>query len=957
MHCSLNTHPARCDAAIPAPKDGVDARLSFALEGRRQISFDWHIPSDELCFSADLMDEAKAALRNASNICKSSTFATLVHSEDQNHFKKCLRDALKGASGEAGSFYRVELRLKDAVRGWRWVDISGKIVQRDSSGKAIHMIGIFHDIDERKQTEMKVERLRDLYATSSQINQILMRVSDRDFLFGEICRLAVEQGRFRTAWIGMVFSHNQAVLPIAGYEARTGAWTECASQIDHSTPHGQGVISPAIREGLPIVCNDIHSTGLPRHWLAAIPESEAASGSVACLPFRLPGEAIGVLHLHNDEKNFFESSAIDLLGEIALDLSFALHNHARAGQQRASTETAPLDSERFTRTTSKSTAACTVIMDRGGVIVSFDRAAENILGHRYEDVRGKNFVDVLIPPDWHDQYLHAMTDFLSGDDRSGREISIELVAMRADGSKFSAQFSVALPNVGDSKMIIVRIRDLSAQSQRQPVLPDSALRYRHLVDMSPEAMLVYLGTTLALANQAAARLLGAGNDTRSLLGRSILDFVHQNHHALLHERACMSPEDAAASPFLEQVWMRLDSTELHVEVAATNLLFDGKPSVQLVVRDITERKRTEALQRGQNRILNMIATGSSLTEILTEIAQFADSQANHGPCVIQQVNREGKMVGDPVAPNVPAACVAQLAAIAVGPDNSSFDMAAPRSELCVVKDLAAAPAWRNLRDNTLMQDLKAYASWPLFGKHQNVLGTFTFYFREATAPSEADCQLADICANLAGIAIESRMSEEKIRYLAHYDGLTSLPNRFLFKEYLGLALRNAQRRARKFAVFFLDLDKFKEVNDTLGHAAGDQVLREIATRLRSCLRHTDKIARMGGDEFYILIEDLSDGRYAADVAKKLLDAACSPVQVQGQNCSLSASIGIAIYPDHGNDGQTLLKNADRAMYRAKEMGKNTYRFYSADVRGDASCMQGKSSLPPRAQGIEMTSAN
>jgi predicted signal transduction protein with EAL and GGDEF domain len=187
-------------------------------------------------------------------------------------------------------------------------------------------------------------------------------------------------------------------------------------------------------------------------------------------------------------------------------------------------------------------------------------------------------------------------------------------------------------------------------------------------------------------------------------------------------------------------------------------------------------------------------------------------------------------------------------------------MTAPRSEPCVVKNLAADPLWRNLRDNPQAQDLKAYASWPLFGKHQNVLGTFTFYFRESTAPSEADCQLADICANLAGIAIESRMSEERIRYLAHYDGLTSLPNRFLFKEYLGLALRNAQRYASKFAVFFLDLDKFKEVNDTLGHAAGDQVLQEIATRLRSCLRHTDKIARMGGDEFYVLIEDLSDGR-------------------------------------------------------------------------------------------------
>jgi diguanylate cyclase (GGDEF)-like protein len=193
--------------------------------------------------------------------------------------------------------------------------------------------------------------------------------------------------------------------------------------------------------------------------------------------------------------------------------------------------------------------------------------------------------------------------------------------------------------------------------------------------------------------------------------------------------------------------------------------------------------------------------------------------------------------------------------------------------------------------------------------------------------------LFDICTKLAGIAIESRASEEKIRYLAHYDGLTSLPNRFLFREYLDLALRNAQRHGEKFAVLFLDLDKFKEINDTLGHDAGDKVLREISKRLRSALRHTDKIARMGGDEFYVLIEELSNGHYAADIAQKLLDGASRPIRIGDQECQLSVSIGISIYPGDGNDGPTLLKNADYAMYRAKERGKNTYQFFSPHEEG------------------------
>ena len=190
-------------------------------------------------------------------------------------------------------------------------------------------------------------------------------------------------------------------------------------------------------------------------------------------------------------------------------------------------------------------------------------------------------------------------------------------------------------------------------------------------------------------------------------------------------------------------------------------------------------------------------------------------------------------------------------------------------------------------------------------------------------------QLIRICTNLAGIAIESRASDEKIRYLAHYDGLTSLPNRFLFKEYLDLALRNAKRHGQKFAVFFLDLDKFKEINDTFGHDAGDQVLREIARRLRNCLRHTDKIARMGGDEFYVLIEELDDGHYAADVAQKLLHEAARPMRIGDQDYQLSISIGISIYPDDGDNEQALLKNADSAMYRVKELGKNAYQFFSS----------------------------
>jgi diguanylate cyclase (GGDEF)-like protein len=246
----------------------------------------------------------------------------------------------------------------------------------------------------------------------------------------------------------------------------------------------------------------------------------------------------------------------------------------------------------------------------------------------------------------------------------------------------------------------------------------------------------------------------------------------------------------------------------------------------------------------------------------------------------------------------------------------------------------------------------ACLSRPILGKDGVQLGTFLLHVASSEPRWE---QLADTSAYLAGLAIQSRLSEERIRYLAHYDGLTGLPNRFLFKEYFDLALKSAKRHGKKFAVCFVDLDKFKEVNDTLGHDAGDEVLRVIARRLRGALRHTDKMARMGGDEFYILIEDLNDGFHAAEVAGKLLEQASRPVQIGEAQCRLGASIGISIYPDDGTDEQTLLRQADCAMYKAKESGKNTYRFFSAEA--DRSRL--KSSLAARnvllAAGLRCTS--
>ena len=168
----------------------------------------------------------------------------------------------------------------------------------------------------------------------------------------------------------------------------------------------------------------------------------------------------------------------------------------------------------------------------------------------------------------------------------------------------------------------------------------------------------------------------------------------------------------------------------------------------------------------------------------------------------------------------------------------------------------------------------------------------------------------------------------RIEYLAYHDGLTGLPNRGLFSKLLNQSIRHAQRYKRQLAVLYFDLDHFKEINDNLGHDAGDVLLQEMGTRLSAALRDSDTIARMGGDEFVALMPELSGEKSIEIVARKILAAAARPFILQGGEYYVTASIGISIYPQDGEDEQTLEKNADIAMYRVKEQGRNNFQFYS-----------------------------
>jgi diguanylate cyclase (GGDEF)-like protein len=246
---------------------------------------------------------------------------------------------------------------------------------------------------------------------------------------------------------------------------------------------------------------------------------------------------------------------------------------------------------------------------------------------------------------------------------------------------------------------------------------------------------------------------------------------------------------------------------------------------------------------------------------------------------------------------------------------------------------------------------------------ETTIGALSIQSKRTASPPDSDRYLLSALADYAAIAIENarlydavqeelaqrKKAEENTRRLAYHDTLTGLPNRTLFNDRLGVAFARARRHRHKVAVLMLDLDRFKEVNDRLGHSVGDQLLKAVGQRLVALLRESDTVSRMGGDEFLLLLPDMERIEYAAKAAERILRAVREPFVFDQQTVHITTSIGVAIFPDDGKDADTLVKNADIAMYRAKDLGRDNYQRYSRRVP-DSHAIPRESQAPVRGIG-------
>lgn len=344
--------------------------------------------------------------------------------------------------------------------------------------------------------------------------------------------------------------------------------------------------------------------------------------------------------------------------------------------------------------------------------------------------------------------------------------------------------------------------------------------------------------------------------------------------------------------------------------------------------DISDKKRSEILDKRTTTILEMIAKGNPASEIYDEIALLYEGR--HPGLRCSMLELEGDILLHGGAPSLPKAYCDAVHGLQNGPNVGSCGTSTYTGHRVVVENIETDPKWTNLKSIALPYGMRCCWSEPIKNSSGIVLGAFGMYYNHPASPNEEESNDLTSAARLAGIIMEREHNLKRIRELAYEDTLTGLASRGYFYLTLEKVLKLSIRNNQQFSLLYLDLDDFKNVNDSLGHDAGDQLLQEIAHRIKVACRDTDFIARLGGDEFCIIMNDVNDSYHAITIAERCLSAISQPVQLTGRKVIPSCSIGIANYPFDGDSVHSIVKASDTALYEAKELGKNRFSFYEPE---------------------------
>ena len=447
-------------------------------------------------------------------------------------------------------------------------------------------------------------------------------------------------------------------------------------------------------------------------------------------------------------------------------------------------------------------------------------------------------------------------------------------------------------------------------------------RLDHVLDLLVDAVCVVDAEgRFVFVSAACERIFGY--TPSELIGRPMIELVHPDDRARTLA-AATEIMTGAPNPHFENRYLRKDGQIVHIMWSARWSEADGLRIA--VARDITERKRAESVQAALLAISEAAHTAADLLALFRRIHAIIGGLLPARNFFVTLYDADQDELSFPYFVDEHDEAPAPMKL-----DSGTLSAEVIHNGEALLLTPGSSAALSDRVGPIVGRESLDWLGVPLIAQ-QGTLGALVVQsYSGGVRYTNQDMQLLQFVSTQVAAAIERKQAETWLRHIAQHDALTALPNRKLFDDRLQTALARARREQEHLALLYIDLDTFKQVNDTLGHGVGDRLLHEVAQRITGCVRESDTVGRMSGDEFVVLLTAIKLTSHAMTVAKKIRTALQQPFVLDGHSLHITASIGIAVYPEHGAEGQHLIREADHAMYGAKKLGGNRCVMADADA--------------------------